>query len=179
MDFPALHTYIAIYIQSAHQSTYALDFICKAIISQQRWLVKHNLHANSSVCVSICQYANPTIATNRIASSLPQHIQQAINIKSGNPYTYTDSRSNISNPMPIHTALCLVATYTQYHTSIYIAQPYTPMVIYLYAYIHNISIYVHTYNHCIYLYTYIPILRGKIKKRNPRTRPGSGKNQAL
>ena len=65
------------------------------------------------------------------------------------------------------------------HTPIYIAQPYTPMVIYLYAYIHNVNIYIHTYNHCIYLYTYIPILRGKIKKRNPRTRTGSGKNQAL
>ena len=90
---------------------YALDFICKAIISQQRRLVKHNLHANSPVCVSICQYANPTIATNRIESSLHRHIYQTNNRQNGNPQLYTANRSNISNPMPIHTALCLVATY--------------------------------------------------------------------
>ena len=164
------YTYIATYIQPAHQSTCALDFICNAIISQQSRLVKHNLHANSSVCVSICLCPNSTIAANHIVPRRPKHIQ---------PSQMTICIHPLIQSCPyIHASLCpsiqhyawwlhthrIVRLYTD------IQRPrYMRLCNHTYMPIYIMSIYIHTYNHCIYLYTYIPILRGKIKKRNPRT----------
>ena len=171
MDFPALHTYIVIYIQPTHQSTCALDFACKAIISQQRRLVKHNLHTNSSVCVSICQYAKLTIAASRIAPYHHRRIRQTTNKQSSSPHIYT-ARQPIRYIQPhTHPYSTMLGGYIHIescaHMPIHNDQLYAPMPPYLYAYIHNVNIYVHTYSYCIYLYTYIPILRGKIKNRNP------------
>ena len=49
------------------------------------------------------------------------------------------------------------------YTSVYIAQPYTPMVIYLYAYIHNVNIYTYIQPLYIFIYIYTHIA-GKNKK---------------
>ena len=106
MDFPALRTYIAIYIQPAYQSTYALAFAFKEIISQQRRLVKHNLHTDkshaiSTICVSIYLYIKLTSVTSHTTPCRHQRIQQSTADKRQSTPIYSQPVNQI------YTVLCL------------------------------------------------------------------------
>ena len=154
------------------------------LISFARQLYHNNADLSSTIYTQIhlsaCRFVYSPIQPSRLIISFHAAPSTYSQVKWPSASIHLDSHIHIFMRLYAHPySTMLAATYTQHHIPIYIAQPYTPMVIYLYAYIHNISIYVHTYNHCIYVYIYIPILRGKIKNRNLRTRPWSGKNQAL
>lgn len=150
---------------SIHQSTYTFAFACKAIISQQRRLVKRylriNQHADGWICMSI-----------RKATSANEPSQRCWSYNAMPSSAYTASQPTTASQLHpsrscIHPAKPALSIYLSMRSdsalcpSIQLPQPYAYLPIYL----QHIDAYIHTYllyiDICIYTTT---IYCGKNKK---------------
>lgn len=137
-------------------------FACTAIITYQRRLVKHNLHANPSVCVLIRPCAKPDITVSRIAPCRFQRIQPS----QATSCIHTPSRAMSvysCGAMPTLTAPCRYATMCicQLRLSMHSAQLYPYMGpcrhahIWPHGHIHNVNIYMCIHTAIVYIYIHI------------------------
>lgn len=163
-DFPALHTYIPIYIQPIRQSTYALAFACNAIISQQRRLVKHDFHADKLTRNQRHLRVDVPDQRRQPYSATPPSHQESGHLRlctvSRPPlHLYIQRRAHLYNAMPwwsvyichrahicpyIHSAQLYPSMRLCHHTYMSIC------IMSIYMYIHTIIvyIYIHIYPYC-------------------------------